>query len=139
MPNTYICISLAFLVTKREPSCEELLDTDVDSFVLVYAGSFLAMLNSRERTNKRVSELFTSKNSWRRSLKIVSNSSASLFGPRSDMSGEVSGVLVDQENYSIGSIPRRQQSSFLRSQLSSLKVPPIIAPRFRECQTRSRC
>lgn len=70
MPNTYICISLAFLVTK------------------LYAGSFLAMLNSRERTNKRVSELFTSKNSWRRSLKIVSNSSASLFGPRSDMSGE---------------------------------------------------
>jgi hypothetical protein len=54
------------------------------------------MLNSRERANKRVSELFgtTSNISWRHSLKIVTNSSASLFGPKSDMSGEVSRVFM---------------------------------------------
>lgn len=61
------------------------------NWLVVYVGSFLALLNSRERTNKRVSELFntTPNTSWR-SLKILTNSSASLFGPRSDLSGEVS-------------------------------------------------
>jgi len=73
MPNTYICVSLAFVATK------------------LYPGSFLAMLNSRERTNKQMSELFyTSPNiSWRRrSLKIVTNSNVSLLGLTSDLSGE---------------------------------------------------
>jgi cellulose synthase/poly-beta-1,6-N-acetylglucosamine synthase-like glycosyltransferase len=48
------------------------------------------MLNSRERTNKRVSELFstTPDTSWRRSLRVTNSSTR--FGSKSDFSGEVS-------------------------------------------------
>lgn len=60
MPNTYI-FALAFLFSKREPFFV---------FIQVYVESFLAILNPRERTNQRVSELFNTgpNTSWRRSL-----------------------------------------------------------------------
>lgn len=85
MPNTFIFIALEFLVTKRMYNyvpCPVERFIDPNDIISVYVGSFVAMLNARERKLgiSSYSEDNYTQPSWKRPLR--SHITSSFWSPR---------------------------------------------------------